>query len=341
MMPITARLLALACLSFASISFAARPSASPLAVLSTTPLPDVTGGDFDHFAVDLAHSRLYVSAEKYGSIEVFGLPDGQHLASVKTVARAPHKIVLANDGKELLIADAGDANVKVVDTKTFEVKKVVPLEPQPDSGIADRPGGIFYVGNGGVQSHKGNAYISLISLAHDSVIGRIDVPAGQLKAMVIDRSTYRLFVNMREKNEIGVIDLNTRKLASIWHVPGPSLNSAMAFDPKTRRLFIGSRNPGKLFVMDASNGSVIQSLDIVDISDDMTFDALHHRLYVTGAGGLDVVKQVDSNHYAIEQHIDTLGGKTSIYIPSLQRLYVVHTKGPQASEAGLQVLSVR
>ncbi|MFM0375340.1 YncE family protein [Paraburkholderia aspalathi] len=340
MMPITTRLLALACLSFASISLAARPSASPLAILSTTPLPDVTGGDFDHFAVDLAHSRLYVSAEKYGSIEVFGLPDGQHLASVKTVARAPHKIVLANDGKELLIADAGDANVKVVDTKTFKVKKVVPLEPQPDSGIADRQSGIFYVGNGGVQSHKGSAYISLISLADDSVVGRIDVPAGQLKAMVIDRSTHRLFVNMREKNEIGVIDLNTRKLTSIWHVPGPSLNSAMAFDPKTRRLFIGSRKPGKLFVMDASNGSVIQSLYIVDISDDMTFDALRHRLYVTGAGGLDVVKQVDSNHYAIEQHIDTLGGKTSIYIPSLQRLYVVHTKGPQASEAGLQVLSV-
>src|SRR6202045_3837085 len=181
-MQITSHLLALTCLCFASTSFAAEPSAGPLTVLSTTPLPAVTGGDFDHFAFDLPRSRLYVSAEKYGSIEVFGLPDGQHLASVKTVARAPHKIVLANDGKELLIADAGDANVKVVDTKTFKVKKVVPLEPQPDSGIADRPGGIFYVGNGGVQSHKGNAYISLISLAHDSVVGRIDVPAGQLKA---------------------------------------------------------------------------------------------------------------------------------------------------------------
>jgi DNA-binding beta-propeller fold protein YncE len=340
-MQITAHLLALTCLCFASTSFAAEPSAGPLTVLSTTPLPAVTGGDFDHFAVDLPRSRLYVSAEKYGSIEVFRLPDGQHLASVRTVAKAPHKIVLANEGKELLIADAGDANVKVIDTKTFDVEKVIPLEPQPDSGIVDRKSGIFYVGNGGVQSHEGNGYISLISLADDSVLGRIAVPAGQLKAMVIDHSTHRLFVNMREKKEIGVVDLNTRKLASIWHVPGPSLNSAMAFDPKTRRLFIGSRNPGKLFVMDASNGSVIQSLDIVNISDDMTFDPEHRRLYVTGAGGLDVVKQVDQSHYAIEQHIDTLGGKTSVYVPSLRRFYVVHTKGPQAAEAGLQVLSVQ
>ncbi|MGF6919458.1 YncE family protein [Paraburkholderia sp. 40] len=335
-----AHLLAVACLCFASTSFAAKPSTEPLTVLSTTPLPEVTGGDFDHFAVDLSRSRLYVSAEKYGSIEVFQLPNGEHLASVKTVAKSPHKILLANDGKELLIADAGDSNVKVVDTKTFEVKKVIPLDPQPDSGVSDRESGIFFVGNGGAQAHRDNAYISLISLADDSVLDRIDVPAGQLKAMVIDHGTHRLFVNMRDKNEIGVIDLGTRKLASIWHVPGPSRNSAMAFDPTRRRLFIGSRGPGKLFVLDASNGSVIQSLDIVDISDDMTFDPLHHRLYVTGAEGLDVVKQVDQNHYAIEQHIDTLGGKTSIYVPSLKRFYVVHTKGPQAAEAGLQVFSV-
>jgi DNA-binding beta-propeller fold protein YncE len=340
-MQTTARLLALACLCVASTAFAAKSSTDPLRVLSTTPLPHVTGGDFDHFAVDLAHSRLYVSAEKYGSIEVFRLPNGEHLASVTNVAKSPHKILLAHNGQELFIADAGDSNVKVVDTNSFEVRKVIPLDPQPDSGVADSKSGIFFFGNGGAQSHRDNAYITLVSLADDSVLGRIDVPAGQLKAMVIDHATQRLFVNMRDKNEIGVIDLNTRKLTSLWHVPGPSRNSAMAFDPKTGRLFVGSRDPGKLFVLDASDGSVIQSLDIVDISDDMTFDSQHQRLYVTGAEGLDVVKQVDPNHYTIEQHINTLGGKTSIYVPSLKRFYVVHTKGPQAAEAGLQVLSVR
>src|ERR1700730_18495684 len=136
-MQITAHLLALTSLCFVSTSFAAEPSAGPLTVLSTTPLPHVTGGDFDHFAVDLAHSRLYVSAEKYGSIEVFRLPNGDHLASVTNVAKSPHKILLAHNGQELFIADAGDSNVKVVDTNSFEVRKVIPLDPQPDSGVAD------------------------------------------------------------------------------------------------------------------------------------------------------------------------------------------------------------
>ena len=334
------KLLGFACVCLMSMPLAVQATDGPLSLLSTTPLPDVTGGDFDHFAVDLPHHKLYVSAETYGSIEVFKLPDGQHLASYKGIAKNPHKIILADRGKELFIADAGDANVKIVDTKTFKIEDRIPLEPQPDSGVTDKKNGIFYLGNGGVQSHKENAYISIISIADKKILGRIDVPSAQLKAMVMNEATQRLFVNMREKDEIGVIDLKTRKLVAIWHVPGPSLNSAMAFDQATNRLFIGSRSPGKLFVLDASNGRVIQSLDIVDVSDDMTFDKTHHCLYVTGAGGLDVVRQRDADHYSIAQHLDTLGGKTAVYIPSLKKFYVVHTEGPQAAEAGLQIFHV-
>ncbi|CAB3754752.1 YncE family protein [Paraburkholderia solisilvae] len=318
----------------------ATASPAPLTWLTTIPLPAVTGGDFDHFAVDLPHHRLYVSAEKYGSIEVFGLPDGEHLSSERDVAKSPHKILLTDNGKTMFIADAGDANVKIVDTSSFQVEKTIPVEPQPDTGVADRKNGIFYVGNGGVKSHQDNAYITLLSLSDGAVLGQVHVPGAQLKGMVIDHASGRLFVNLRDKNQVGVIDLKARKLAGIWTVPGPSRNSAIAFDSVHKRLFIGSRAPGKLYVLDSDTGSVVQSLDIVDVSDDMHFDANHHRLYITGAGGLDVVQQTDPDHYRIEQHIDTLGGKTSVYIPSLHRLYVVHTKGPQAAEAGLQVFRV-
>jgi hypothetical protein len=38
--------------------------------------------------------------------------------------------------------------------------------------------------------------------------------------------------------------------------------------------------------------------------------------------------------------VDTHGGKTSIYVPSLKQFYVVHTKGDKAPEAGLQIFKV-
>ncbi|HEX3636401.1 MAG TPA: hypothetical protein VHV99_13070 [Paraburkholderia sp.] len=324
-----------------STSVLAAPVAQPLRLLSATPLPAVTGGDFDHFAADLTRNRLYVSAEDFGSIEVFDLPLGGHLASEKNVATQPHKILLSNDGKELFIADAGSASLKIVDTRSFQIEKTIPMKAQPDSGVADDRTGIFYVGNGGVKSHEDHAEVSLISMVDGTLRGNIDVPAGQVKAMAIDRAKDRLFVNFRDRNEIGIIDLKTRKMSGIWKVPGPSRNSSMAFDPATNRLFVGSRNPGKLYVLDTNDGAVVQALDIVETSDEIIFDTRHRRLYIAGSNGLDVVRQIDKNHYSVEQHVDTFGGKTAILIPSLERLYVVHTKGPSANEAGLQVFSVQ
>src|ERR1700738_5143258 len=200
-MKLPSRLLRLASALLAAVPLIATAAPAPLTLLTTVPLPAVTGGDFDHFAVDLPHRRLYVSAEKYASIEVFSLPDGKHLASEKGIAKSPHKILLSHDGKELFIADAHDANVKIVDTSTFQVDKTINLEPQPDSGVVDRKNGIFYVGNGGA-SHQDHAYISMISLSDHTVLGRVEVPGSQVKAMVIDHATGRLFANLRDKNQI-------------------------------------------------------------------------------------------------------------------------------------------
>jgi hypothetical protein len=93
----------------------------PLTPVSSTPLPAVTGGDFDHFAVDLAHDRLFVPAEVYASIEVFELKSGKHLSSARGVAKSPHKLELIPDKNELLVADAGDASCKILDAKDLQI----------------------------------------------------------------------------------------------------------------------------------------------------------------------------------------------------------------------------
>lgn len=319
-------------------------AATPLTLDVSTRLPAVTGGDFDHFAVDLAHNRMYVPTEVYASIEVFDLA-GQHLASQRQVAASPHKLLLTNDGRDLWIADAGAASLKIVDSTTFALKQSIPMEAQPDSGVVDEKRGILYLGNGG-RNHA-NAYISMINLADRRVLGRIAVPATQVKAMDIDPATDRLFINFRDKNQVGIVDLATHELTGSWTVPGPCRNSAMAFDAAANRLFIGARGPnagpagpGKLFVLDARTGAVVQTLDIGDTSDEMIVDDANHRLYIASADGLDVVARDGKGNYAVEQHVNTLGGKTAAYVPSLHKLYVVHSKGTQAAEAGLQVFNV-
>ena len=185
---------------------------APLTPIGSTPLPEVTGGDFDHFAVDLRHHRLYVVAEVYASIEVFDLQTGKHLLSVRGVVKSPRKIAFLEDKNQLLVADAGTASCEFLDGTTLRLIKRVPLEPGPDAGVYDPRSRIFYVGNGGRAAKADFSYISMISVDKQQVVGRIRVEASTLKTLVLDPSKDRLYATMRDKNQVAVIDLQKREI---------------------------------------------------------------------------------------------------------------------------------
>jgi DNA-binding beta-propeller fold protein YncE len=313
---------------------------APLTQIGSTPLPEVTGGDFDHFAVDLGHNRLYVAAEVYASIEVFDLKTGKHLLSARDVVKSPRKIVFLEDQNQLLVADAGNASCEFLDATSLHLIKSVALDPGPDAGVYDPQSRIFYVGNGGRAAKTDFSYVSMISVDQQKVVGSIRVDAATLKTLVLDPKTEKLYATMRDKNQVAVVDLEKKAVEQTWSSPDLHVDSAMAYDPIHKRLFVGDRNPGKFVVLDAVDGHVIQTLDIGNVSDDMTYDSAHHRIYVSSADGVDVVAQDSPDHYHVVQHVDTFGGKTSIYVPSIGRFFVVHTKGDQAKEAGLQVFKV-
>src|SRR6202166_1259040 len=312
----------------------------PLELVKNIPLPEITRGDFDHFAVDLNGNRLYVPSEVYASIEVFNLKTGEHLRSATGLVKSPHMLALMPGKKELFVADAHDASCDVLDAADLHLLKRIALEPGPDFGVYDDASKILYLGNGGKAANADFSYISKMSVDRKEVIDRIRVDAATLKGMRIDRQTNRLYVNMRDKNAVGVIDLGSRAVVSTWTFPGMTSNAAMGFDAGNHRLFIGSRNPGMLYVLDSSSGKLVATVKTVNISDDMTFDAARRRLIVSGADGVDVFAQDNPDSYRLVQHVDTFGGKTSVYVPSLKQLYVVHTKGEQAAEAGLQIFKV-
>jgi DNA-binding beta-propeller fold protein YncE len=321
-----------------SVLHATNPA--PLTQIGSTPLPEVTGGDFDHFAVDLRHNRLYVAAEVYASIEVFDLKTGKHLLSARGVVKSPRKIVFLADHNQLLVADAGNASCEFLDGTNLKLINSVALDPGPDAGVYDPQTRIFYVSNGGRAAKTDFSYISMISVDKHRVIGRIRVEAATLKTLVIDPKTEKLYVTMRDKNQVGIVNLEKKAIEQAWSSPELHVDSAMAYDPVHKRIFVGDRNPGKLVVMDAGDGKVIETLDIGNVSDDMTYDSAHQRIYISSADGVDVVRQDSPDHYHVIQHVDTLGGKTSIYVPSIGRFFVVHTKGDLANEAGLQVFNV-
>ncbi len=313
------------------------PSPGPLTLLRSTPVPEITG-DFDHFAIDEAGGRLFVSAEVHHSIEVFDLKTGEHLLSAPGV-KTPHTIVYVPETKQLLVADGGDNSCVVLDGRDLHQVKRIPLEAYPDAGFYDPEKRIFYIGNGGKRANAAYSYISSVSAEELKEKGRIRVESANLEAMAIDRSTGMLYVNMRDKNQIGVVDLAKGEVRATWTIPGLNLNTPMQLDAANHRLFVAGRKPGKFFVIDATAGKLITTLDCVETADDMTYDPRDQRIYITGAGGVTVVKQSGPDSYRVLDQFGTNSGKTSVLVPSLHQFYIIHTKTLE-DNAALQVYRV-
>ena len=195
----------------------------------------------------------------------------------------------------------------------------------PDAAFYDAPNQLFYIGNGGASANLPDSTISIFSVEQGKVIGTISIPGNNVESMGIDSARHRLFVNIRDKQQVGVVDLDSRKLLTTWTAPGMNKNTALVVDETTHRVFVAGRTPGMLYVFD-EDGKVVAKMPCVNINDDMHFDPELKRLYISGSQGLNVFHQDSPDRYTELAQIPTNGGKTSTYVSDLHQLYVIHPK---------------
>src|SRR3979409_63465 len=86
------------------LAFAAEDGA-PLKLVGTIPLPALGEGDFDHFAKDVEGHRLFLTAEKNGSVEVFDTTSNKLIHTI-TGLKAPHALLYRSDVKKVFNGDA-------------------------------------------------------------------------------------------------------------------------------------------------------------------------------------------------------------------------------------------
>jgi hypothetical protein len=309
-----------------------------------TALPDITG-DFDHFAVDLKRNHLFVSAEVHHSVEMFDLRTGEHLQSIPGF-KTPHSLAFVPEKDELLVADGGDSALILVSAEDLHRLDRIPLidgsatgkGDSPDAAFYDAANRLYYIGNGGVSANLPDSKISIFSADQGKLIGDLSVPGNNVESIGIDSIHHRLYVNIRDKKEIGVFDLNTKQFITAWTVPGINRNTALVVDARDQRIFVAGRAPGILYVFD-QDGKVVAQKSCVDVNDDMTYDPVLKRVYVSGSQGLSIFHQDSPDSYTEIADIPTNGGKTSTYVPSVKQFYVIHPK-TSIDSAGLLVYRV-
>ena len=313
---------------------AEKPSgeSQPVTLLKNIPLPEILG-DFDHFAVDMKRNHLFVSAEVHHSVEMFDLKTGEHLQSIGGL-KTPHSLAFDVEKDELLVADGGDSALIALSGEDFHrIDRIQLIDgsatgkgDSPDAAFYDRKTRLYYIGNGGDSAKLPDSTISIFSPERGKIIDEIKLPGGNLESMYVDDASHRLYVNVRDRKQIAVVDLQSKQVVDTWTTPDMNRNTALTMDVATGRLFVAGRNPGILYVFDVHTGKVVVQMPCVNYNDDMTWDPAMKRLYVSGSQGLSIFHQDSPDSYTQLIDLPTNGGKTSTYVRETGQFYVIHPK---------------
>jgi DNA-binding beta-propeller fold protein YncE len=310
----------------ASLADAAADKA-PLRLVTKIALPGIEG-DFDHFTADLKGNRLFLAGEENHTVEVFDLHSGKKLHSI-TGFDTPHSMVLVPESNKLFVVDGGKGgSVQILDATSYEVQKSIKLSEDADALVYDSPGHLLYVGNGGKEAGHDYSFVTVIDTSKGEKVGEIKIPSANLEAMALQKQGSLLYVNIRDKNQIGVIDRKTNGIVATWQLSKVLHNTPMVLDEPNHRLLIAGRKPGAFGVVATDSGKEIASLPSADGVDDMSFDPSTKMIYLACADGVvRVFRQVDADHYEAAGSVPTgYRGKIGLLVPELHRYYVVSSK---------------
>ena len=294
----------------------------PLKLVQTIPLPDLKEGDFDHFAVDLAGNRLFATGEENESVVVLDTKANKLIHTIPDL-KAPHSLLFLPAAKQLWVISGDDGTAKIYETDTYALKETVKLTLGADASAYDPAKHLLYVTAGGSDAKMAYSFINIVDTNTRKKVGDIKVESTNLEAMAIEKNGPRLFVNIRDKGLVGVIDREKKTVTATWPLGDMHGNTPLIFDEANHRIFVAGRKPALFSVLDSESGKIIASMPTAEMTDDMAFGPEAKRIYVVCSDFTDVFEQKDADHYEELGKVPTgFRAKTAILVPQLKRYYV-------------------
>ena len=181
----------------------------------------------------------------------------------------------------------------VVDLKTNTIFNQI--------NTGEKPVAIFYDAFDGkiITCNAAGKNISVIDPVTEKLIANIGV--GGVPETAISDNAGRLFVSVKNNNEIVVVNLKKYFVEKHWSALPANGISGLAYDSKTKRLFAACDKPQFILIFNAANGELVKQLPIPGGCKTITFDAEKKMLLLTNAGGkCTAIKQKSNNIYRIK-----------------------------------------
>lgn len=277
-------------------------------------------GAWDYLTVDPQTHRLYVPRSTH-TLVVDG-ESGRTIADMEGQKIAHGVAIVPQAGRGFISDGGGEGAIVIFDLKTNAVLGKIAAQPDADGIIYDDASKRVLV----VSGDKG----VLMSLKPDidPKNGKMDAPIelGGAPEFLASDGAGKVYINLMDKNEVAVVDINARKVVSRWPVAPGGAPVGMSIDRKNKRLFIGCRKPQKLIVMSADNGKVLADLPIGPSVDATKFyngqafascrDATLVVAGETSPGKFEIVQTVKTREGARTMDVDP--ATQTIYLPTAE-----------------------
>lgn len=285
-----------------------------LSLVKTIPLPGVHG-KFDHMAYDNSNHRLYLAAKLNNSVEVIDLQSGKTIQSIKEVS-LPQGILYLSSENMILVCGGGDGTLKGFDATNYKLRFTLKLGEEADNIRYSAVRHTIYVayGDGAIAEIDGH------TLKKNDVISFGAHP----EAFQFDADAKKIWVNVPDKEEIKVINANTKSAIATWQTPGHADNFPMAFIAPANKLVVASRKNPAISILNSKTGKVLQSFTCDSDPDAMFYNQKTDQVFAScGGGSVYILNKVSAPKIDKPVVMATRkGARTCLFVPELNSLFI-------------------
>lgn len=299
-----ARSWSLAVLALAAASGTALAGPSGYHVVDRIAGPD---GGWDYASYDPAGDRVLVARSK--AVSAFDLKTRRVEGEIVPADRG-HAALMA--GGQLVVTNGTSGVVAFFNPATGVALGAVAVGQGPDFAVVDPKSGDLLVMN-----HVGGD-VALVDLQDHLVKGRIAI-GGALEAAAVDGRGHA-YVNIENKNQIAVIDLQGQKVTGRYDLKDCEGPTGLAFTG--RNLVVAC--DGAAEVIRADTGALIARIKVGDGADGVAYDPARKLAFVPSGrtGELSVIR-VGANSATLVDTVPTATGARTIAIdPATGRLFL-------------------
>ncbi len=283
-----------------------------------------SAGGWDYISVQPNTNKLFVSHG--GQVNILDKTTGDSLGVIANTAGV-HGIAFVPALNRGYTSNGRSNTVSVFDLKTNAVLSQIKTGENPDAIFYDNFSKKIITCNGRSKD------LSIIDPVTEKVVATIAV--GGKPETAVSNNAGKIFVNIEDKNEIIVVDINKFIVEKHWSLlPGES-PTGLDYDVNTNRLFAGCGDNKLLVVVNADNGSIVEKLPIGAGCDGVAFDAAKQLVYTSnGEGTLTVIKESSKDNFMVVATIKTKRSARTIAIDETTHKIYLPAADLEAAPAG-------